>query len=357
MEPIVELRRAPRSARGTGLVDLMVGMTIALLAVLVIYRVLAASELLRRNVQSNGGAQQTGLFALSRIAFDIANAGAGISASAKVLATCPATTDIGTVTRPIPVLITEGASDDAPDSVVVRYGVGNGTAVAMPFASAAPGGANFQVQSPLGFASGDQVVAISRTGACPRTTITAATSGAGIVDLAHAPIATDLPDSTVLLNLGPANRVVTTRYDVVSGALRTTDLQGGDAPNPMASNVVNLKLQYGIDTDGDGALDTWVAARDAGALGSWTPSTLLAAPATALARVKALRVGLIVRGEQFDPTVTAGFPWVLFDCPAADKRTCPGRLSGVIPTTGKGGWHYRSYETVVPLRNQLWNPL
>ena len=260
-------------ARGTSLIDLMVGVAIALLAVLVIYRVLAATELLRRNAEGVGGAQQTGLFALSRIAFDVANAGAGLSASAKALGTCPATADVAAVTRPIPVLITDGGSDDTPDSVIVRYGVGNSAAVAAPFAAAAPGGANFQVRSPLGFAPGDEVVAISRTGDCPRTTITATSDlGAGIVDLAHAAIATDLPDSAVLLNLGPANRVVTTRYDVVSGVLRTTDLHGGDAPNPIASNVVNLKLQYGIDTDGDGALDTWVAA---GAAGSWTSATLL----------------------------------------------------------------------------------
>ena len=255
-------------------------------------------------------------------------------------------------------LITDGGSDDTPDGVVVRYGVGNGAAVAMPFAAAAPGGANFQVRSPLGFVSGDQVVAISRTGDCPRTIITATSNvGAGIVDLAHAAIATDLPDSALLLNLGPANRVVTTRYDVVGGALRTTDLQGGDAPNPIASNVVNVKLQYGIDTDGDGALDTWVAARDTGGFGSWTPATLLAAAPATLARIKAIRVGLIVRGEQFDATVTDGFRWVLFDCPAVDKRTCPGRLNGVLAATAKGGWHYRSYETVIALRNQLWNPL
>jgi type IV pilus assembly protein PilW len=352
------MRGGPAFARGTSLIDLMVGITIALLAILVVYRVLAASELLRRNAQSAGGAQQTGLFALSRITLDIANAGAGISASAKILGTCPATADIGTITRPIPVLITDGGSDDTPDGVVIRYGVGNGLAVAAPFAAAAAGGANFQVQSPLGFAPGDQVVAISQTGDCPRTTITAASAvGPGIVDLAHAAIATNLPDSAMLLNLGPANRVVTTRYDVVGGVLRTTDMQGGDAPNPLASNVVNVKLQYGIDTDGDGALDTWVTARDAGAFGAWTPAALLAAPPATLARIKAIRVGLIVRGEQFDPTVTGAFRWVLFDCPEADKSTCPGRLNGVIAATGKGGWHYRSYETVVPLRNQLWNPL
>ena len=164
-----------------------------------------------------------------------------------------------------------------------------------------------------------------------------------------------MPAGARLVNLGPAPWVVATRYDVSAGVLRTTDLNGGDAPNPLASNVVNLKVQYGVDTDGDGVLDTWLPAADAGSAGNWSPAAVLAAPATTLARVKALRVGIIVRGEQFDRAATRPFEWVLFDCAAADKRTCPGRLAGAIAATARGGWHYRVYETVIPLRNQIWH--
>jgi type IV pilus assembly protein PilW len=166
-----------------------------------------------------------------------------------------------------------------------------------------------------------------------------------------------MPGDAIILNEGMASRVVAARYDVSAGTLRTTDLQGGDAPNPLISNVVNLKLQYGIDTDGDGALDTWVAADASGGAGDWSPAAVLRAPVETLARVKALRVGLIVRGEQFDRAATRAFDWVLFDCEANDKRACPGRLAGSIAASSRGGWHYRVYETVVPLRNLLWNHL
>ena len=53
-------------------------------------------------------------------------------------------------------------------------------------------------------------------------------------------------------------------YDVASGTLRSTDRANGDAPSPLVSNVVNLKFQYGIDSDGDGMLDTWVRAEPPG---------------------------------------------------------------------------------------------
>ena len=152
-----------------------------------------------------------------------------------------------------------------------------------------------------------------------------------------------------------ASRTVATRYDVAAGTLRTTDLQGGDAPNPLVSNVINFKVQYGLDTNGDGALDTWAEATAVSGAGDWSTNAVLRATAESLARIKALRVGIIVRGEHFDRAATRAFDWVMFDCEAVDKSTCPGRLAGSIPASARGGWHYRVYETVMPSRNLLWN--
>jgi type IV pilus assembly protein PilW len=342
----------PRRTRGTSLVEVMVGVTIALLVVLAVYRVFAATEGLRHDTQGTGDAQQTGLFVLERLGFDIANAGNGIAASARTLASCPGTAGITDTLRPVAVLITDGGSHDRPDSVVIRYGVASGLATAVPFAATAPAGANFVVRAPEGIAPGDYVIATSRTGVCAATTVTSiATPAPGLLEIAHAALTTDFPDTSMLLNLGPVNRAQTIRYDVVGGVLRTTDLLNKDAPNPLASNIVNLKLQYGIDSDGDGRLDTWVAATDAGAVGSWTPATLLAAPVETLARVKAIRVGVIVRSEYFDRSNKTTFAWTMFECPAIDKSKCPGRMTGTIAAAADGSWRYRLYETTIPLRN------
>jgi hypothetical protein len=339
---------------GSGLVEILVGVMVALLTVLVVYRVFGATEALRRDAQGAADAQQTGLFVLSRLALDIGNAGAAISASAEALATCPAAANIADTLRPVTVLITDGGRNDVPDSVVVRYGVAAGMAVAIPFAAPAPVGSNFLVRSPGGFGVGDRAIAVGRNGVCAATQVLAISSpAAGLLEVTPSPVVEIFPDTSLLLNLGAMNSAQTLRYDVVGGVLRTTDLAGKDAPNPLASNIVNLKFQYGIDSDGDGHLDMWVPAIDAGPLGSWTAVALPAAPLETLRRIRALRVGLVVRSELPDRSIKDGFGWTLFDCDAIDKTKCPGRLTGFIPPGSSGGWRYRVYETVVPLRNSI----
>jgi hypothetical protein len=172
----------------------------------------------------------------------------------------------------------------------------------------------------------------------------------GVVRLGHTPVALDFPLGSVLLDLGARGRASTLRLDVSSGTLRSTDVANGDAPVPVAANVVNVKFQYGVDDDGDGALDTWVSATDA-----WSAPALLAAPRSVLARIKAIRVGLVVRSDERERSNRSTYRWVLFDCERVDKATCPGRLTGTLAPTANGNYRYRRMESVVPLPNVTWN--
>jgi type IV pilus assembly protein PilW len=220
--------------------------------------------------------------------------------------------------------------------------------------AAAPAGSAYQVQSPTGFAKGDMIVAIDQAGACERTKVTkvSAPDANGVVTITHTGAAQDFNASSLLFNMGPWDRVQRVRYDVAAGVLRSLDLVDPNAqPNPLASNIVNLKVQYGVDTNDDGLLDGWVSAADA----PWRPDDLLKATSKVINQVKAIRIGLIVRSAQFDREITKDYDWVLFDCESHDN-TCPGRLTGTIAADPKGGgYRYRIYETVVPLRNELWN--
>ncbi|HEX6138492.1 MAG TPA: PilW family protein [Casimicrobiaceae bacterium] len=345
--------RPDARACGASLIDVLVGLAVGLVATIIVYQTFLALDGIRRTAAATADLQSGGAFALFALATQIGNAGAGLSSAARWLDTCPPTADIATSLRPIDVLITDGGRADAPDSLVVRQALA--TAVGMPaaFASPAPAGANFRIESPDGFAPGDRVVAISRTGVCAMSQVTAVGAPAGgVVDIAHAPVAVDLPATSVLLNLGASGRASTTRYDVVSGTLRSTDLANGDAPAPLVPNIVNLKFQYGVDVDGDGILDTWAGA---GASGAWAPATLLAAPRATLQRIKAVRIGIVARSERPDRTLTRAYQWVLFDCASDDKASCPGRLAGTIAGSASGSYRYRTYETIVPLRNVIWN--
>ncbi|HEU4726688.1 MAG TPA: hypothetical protein VFT22_02330 [Kofleriaceae bacterium] len=220
-------------AGGTSLIDVLVGVALGMLAVLLAYQAFLAFDAVRRNVAATADMQSAGALALSLLATGIGNAGAGLAAAGRSLDTCPAIADVATTLRPIDVLIADGGGADRPDSLVVRQAFAPTIATPAAFASAAPAGADFRVESPDGFAPGDRVAAVSRTGTCVATQVSAVGApAAGIVDIAHAPVAVDLPPSTVLLNLGPAGRPSTTRYDVAGGALRSTDIGNGDAPVP-----------------------------------------------------------------------------------------------------------------------------
>jgi type IV pilus assembly protein PilW len=346
-------RTTPARVHGVSLVDALVGLAIAMVALVVAHRTFLAFDTVRRNASAAADAQSSGAFALFAIASHVANAGAGITAASAWLGTCPAGADAASTLRPLAVLITDSGRADRPDTLVVRQGLAPMIAVPAAFASAAAAGESFRVQSADTFRVGDRVIAVSRTGACAMAQVTGVGApAAGVVDLAHSAVAIDLPATSVLLNAGPAAQAMATRYDVASETLRTTDVTNGDAPVPLTSNVVNLKFQYGIDSDGDGALDTWVSAA---AAGEWSPAALLAAPPATLARIRAVRAGIVVRSERPDRALARDYRWVLFDCEAADKAACPGRLEGTIAATANGAYRYRTYEIVVPLRNVMWN--
>jgi type IV pilus assembly protein PilW len=336
--------------RGTSLAELMVGALVALIAVLAILRTFSAAEGMKRNATGVGDAQQVGLLALSTVSSEIASAGSGIASAAAELGTCPDTGDIRTTLRPISVLITPGAGQTVPDAIVVNHAADSAHGAAVPFAADAPAMSAYRVRSPFGLAANDLITAISLTGRCALTTATAvsAPDGDGIVEIAHSGAPDSYPASSRLLDLGQRGRATRARFDVSDATLRSLDLlTTGAVANPIASDIVNFKAQYGVDSDGDGNVDTWVGADTA----PWTPAGVLAASVAALGRIKAVRVGLIVKSETADRNVVRPFDWVLFDCAAADKAQCPGRLTGTLPA----GSRYRVYETAIPLRNVIWN--
>jgi len=337
-------------ARGVTLVDIVVALVVASLTIIVVAQAFVVIQTIRRSVAGAADAHAASALALRTLAIAAANAGAGITQVADAFDSCPVAADAATTLRPLAVLITDGGRADRPDSLIVRQSLAPST-VAARLLSAAPAGSSWTIEAVDGFNVDDRVIATSRDGRCAMTDVTGIASGAsGAITLAHAAVDTDLPVTSLLLSLGPHARASTSRYDLVAGTLRSTDIGNGDAPNPLVSNIVNVKFQYGIDSDGDGALDTW-----APAAGAWSAANVAAAPWATLARIKALRIGVIARTERVDRTQTHDVHWVLFDCELADKSACPGRLEGTFPPAADGGYRYRVIETVVPLRNALWN--
>ncbi len=407
MDPRRPMMR-PDRAQGFGLIEIMIGLVIGLIGVLVIYQVYSVAEGFRRNTTAAGEAQMTGLFSTFVLGMELANGGAVMAVAASDLASCTPTANIATTFRPIPVLITDGGGPAKPDSFVVNYSIASTMASTTIFNFNANADDVYQIESPGGFHVGDLIVAIVSPGPdgasdcvsskvtqvavqdpvdinmygavtkVSNTSITHSGTGTAFSFTGHSapnpPIPPNFnPGGSKLFNMGPADRAQKILYRLcdlrvgcpqppVCGVGTPCTLQSvplldsNGAPaalpgNPLASNIVNMKVEYGIDGDLDalGLLDTWVQASAAG----WDPATLLAAPVSKLNQVKAIRIGIIVQSEQFDQTL-GDYNWVLFDC---NTGPCPGRLTGKVSasTSPPGNWRFRKYETIIPLRNEIWN--
>lgn len=366
------LRGASRQT-GFGLVEIMVGVVIGLLALLIIYRGLALSEGYRRSTTAGGDAQSAGMIATFLLAQDIQNAGNTLADTAPDLMNCPGAAFAATW-RPIPVLITDGGADEVSDQIGVFYGVNRRLVTQVDTRATAPPGAPFEIQSPLGWRVGDRFVVTNAVGPlCESAVVTGAVGavdgqgrlipdGSGVVRPIHSGVASTYPQPSWIINLGPANLVRKVNYDVVADTVRMDNLLDGAPPNPITSNVVLLKAQYGIDTSvpADGTIDAWVNARNA----PWRAADVLAAPIAQLRQIKAVRIAMVVRSSQFERAKDAegqvvtggaigGFTRTLFPCNGLPG--CTGEMVNVtIP--GTQNYRYRVFEQVIPLRNQIWNP-
>jgi hypothetical protein len=365
---------------------------------------------------------------------DAGNGGAGITMSTTTwTGTTAAPADLMTCTRneagglisalpvtsldaavsPIPLLITDGGAAGVSDSFISLHTGASHVIWPVDLRATSAPGAPIRVQSPNGFtvpiptaAAPYWVIAMTNdgTGTCKILRVTAAVPDPGIPPTGQVTLTQDGATATTvaysvalparLLNLGPQGLATRIQYDVdgPNAVLRTTDLLTTNAPvaNPIAQNVVLMKVQYGIDTTvpPDGSVDCWTPA-DASACGDWSAAMVRAAPElpagaglATLNRILAVRIGIVVRGDEpdlrllTDPgnvDLQAEFralrsgtrpQVVLFNCSADTNAACQSRV--VVPMGGTAAglptcapavicdyWRYRTYETVIPLRNAI----
>ncbi len=158
--------------------------------------------------------------------------------------------------------------------------------------------------------SPNDVIAVVQGTNCTLSTINAGGVsvgvGTGIATLAHTLTATTGNNNTAtynataasLVNLGQGDRFGRTLYAVDPTKTTLTSqtlLPTALAATPVASSVVNLKAQFGLDTDNDGQVDTWQSAT-----GNWSSANLPLQPATAWQQIQAVRVAIVTRSEKYE---------------------------------------------------------
>ena len=327
-------RTPPQSRQGFSLIELMVGIVVAMAAVIVVMQVFKVSEGQRRNTTGGDDAQTTGAIALSLLQRDLRQAGQGFSNRDLLMCQLNVATgrSIGVLA---PVIINPAgvaAGDDNTDVLLVSYGSGWG-APEGSLINSQPGAATYAVTAPQAFHTGDRVVAApqSRAAACTLdlTRVKSDPTATSVeVDFGMANAS-----NGALYNLGNAPRFIA--YAVRSGQLTSCDYIAQDCTNAadwqqVADGIVSLRAQYAWDTS---------APRDALADDVFNQTT----PATVCnwSRIVGLRLVVVARSRQPETTdVTA---------------TAPTWSAGAsAPVTLDGDWkryRYKTFETTVPLRN------
>ena len=344
--------------RGVGLIEVMISIIIGMLLVLVIYQVYEVSESQKRTITAGSDAQQNagyGLYALGR---DLSMAGNGIASSASALDKCA-------ILRPIPFVIKAGATPNDPDEITVLYGGSSSLSTSVPFQNSATTAQPYAVRAPVGFSPNDVIAAVQRPPGtqCTVSTINAAAGSvvvnAGLATLTHTPVPGSIPTAYVagdsLVNLGKAGSLGRVVYsvDTTTHTLRTQNQLPTLGPvNPVISEVVNLKAQYGLDIANNGVI-TWQDAT-----GAWDYAVVTAPPPpgagpllATLQQIRAVRIAIVTRSAQcdLDPVthqcmvLTRG-PLKMFDDTVSWTLNANEQI-----------YRYKVLETIVPIRNALWN--
>ena len=370
---------------GMSLVEIMVGVLIAMIGIVVIFQMLALSEERKRSASSGSDVQISGVIGLNSLERDVREAGYGFSSAGYDTAVTPVmgctvnAYDTGRPTpaysfRLTPVLITQGAGA-ASDTITVLRGNGNVCPAALIFTESSD--TTKKTRGRAGLIPRDYLLIgrVSPDLQCMLVELTGVANADGLT-IDHGQGSYSYPiyntDGTTttqtriarynnptpltsfsngfIFNLGNGAR--RNIWTVVNGKLQVTnDLlyqdtngDGTNDPVEIADNVITLQAEYGIDANNDGRI----------ADSEWTTTD----PATnaAWANVFAVRLGILVRAGQFERTqVTTTVPsWTGGQFVITNLDGTASSSSPTDPADNWRNYRYRVYETVIPLRNLLW---
>ncbi len=378
---------SPRPAQtGLSLVEIMVGVLIGMIGIVVIFQMLATSESRKRTVTAGSDVQVSGVIGLTSIERDIREAGygfssAGFDAGVTPLMGCMVnafdsgrTAPTAFTYRLTPIQIIQGAGA-ASDTIIVLRGNGSTFPAAHVFTESSD--TSKKTRGRAGISPRDYVLIgrVTPTLDCMTMEITDV-SDADALTIRHNQgsysYTTYLPDGSTsvatriarhnnpapataftagyIFNLGNGPR--RNIWTVLNGKLQVTndllfqDTNGDTVNDPVevADNVITLQAQYGIDANNNGRIEST----------EWTTTD----PVTVAqwANVLAVRLGMLVRSNQFEKTsVTttvpswAGGQFVITNLDATASSGTP-----TDPADNWRNYRYRVYETLIPLRNMLW---
>jgi type IV pilus assembly protein PilW len=356
---------------GVGLIEVMVGLLIGMIAVVVMMQVFSVSEGYKRTTTGGVDAQNNGAIALFSVQRDLRQSGQAMNSLQLMGCSLQVATGrtVGIVAPVIINPVVGGVAalppgDANTDTLLVMYSNTNGPpegelVQAQPVSPARTYTVSTPTNPPSGaatFAAQDRVVAVTQPQPSPCAlsldTVTSTTAPSNVT------VATGVAGMAngILFNVGAAPKI--TAYAVRNGNLTVCDYLVSDCGAaasandatvwvPIASNVVSLRAQYGRDTTAP--MDSVVDIYD-----QTMPTT-----ACQWSRVSAVRVALVARSALLEKdVVTAAAPtWSGTTASPAGSQALAIDVSRNPDGTAFANWdryRYKVFETLVPQRNMVW---
>ncbi|MEI8324203.1 MAG: PilW family protein [Betaproteobacteria bacterium] len=405
--------------RGMTLIEILVGLAIALVAALIVFQVFAVSDQRNRSTASGSDAQVAGALALFQLERDIKMAGFGFGMLPRAggdpggVGGCKVAAHNRELAAPdftfplAPVSITQGTDalgvvDGSPDQIAVLYGNSAYYVTSRKFHNGTSPGddANKKLIRRDAFQMGDVVLVTNNgtnaaAGICALVEITNKPN----IDLetvehvqdavyasfyggnptakmnATAGAATFVAGAGIAYNLGPRPSRNVWRVTAAGAAdpnmlVWRNSLQS-DAWQQVSEGIVNLKAEYGVD-DGGGAAGGAAVPPAVAKDGIISPTEWTSTAPADPTRLLAVRFAVLARSPQYEKTaVTTALPfWANDPGPLASRTANDGAahkftLFNVDGTADNAPgnandwrhYRYRVYEATVPLRNLLWGSL
>jgi type IV pilus assembly protein PilW len=359
--------------KGFSLIELMVGLVIGLLATLVIMQVFSAFEGQKRSTSGSSDAQTNGTISLMSIQRQAQMAGYGLplpnadtdSSPLKCTLFPDFDPDNNAVTvnstNIFPLVITDGAGNSS-DTIVIRY---SNTAIgAVPVRIISPIGATSSAgmtldnnigcegqDTPRNSIPANNIALIANDSVCRMVTVSDFNGSAN--DTVHLRV-----NTTAVVNVNPliAGAKFTCMGDWRNHTYRVVNNELQLDGVPIASEVMTLQAQYGLSANANSNVVTqWVNATVDFANSATTPTV------ANRNRIKAIRVAIVMRNGLREKTNVSRKCSSTTDANPTGVCAWAGSGQGEAPTvdlTALPNWaqyRYRTFETIIPLRNMLWN--
>jgi len=348
--------------RGFSLVEILVGLIIGLLATMVIMSVFADFEGQRRTTAGSSDTQTNGSIALFNLQRDIQMAGFGIPMP------MADPQDSSLKCNPLPEFDPDGnaatdneigffpieiidAGDDTSDIIKVRYSMS--AAGAIPVRRLGGPYTAYVLENNLGCSVGD-VALVSNGAACFMTLVESVSADNATLGVDPEPPAA--PTKVACMGDWQEYAYRIDNNQLIRQVRKPDEL----ADEAIVDNVVALQAQYGVSASADSnRVIEWQ-----NAVGLWS-SASLDADVTLRNRIKAVRIAVVARSglrEKAEVTQECEtFQGIDNNGPCAwdDQGYQAAPKIDLAPLYAEADewkhYRYRSFETIIPLRNMLWS--